>query len=211
MGIARIALPTSISFVLPIVWVWSGDGGDDAISDATVAACGGDLVGTWRVTSTCLQPTGTGESECPTATRAISVQYAGSVSYSAGLSYTSMLRLSRTETIGLPASCLTRGGASTTCAQLNQSLAAGPLDPSISTIHCSPAGGGGCTCVATVVSTCGETGTYATEGGVLTRTPTGSSPKPGVGFCVRGDRLEYTRPVAPLGLNATCKLTLIRD
>lgn len=179
------------------------------------AACGGDVVGNWRITTSCLKATGTvALSGCSTtATVTASLQATGTASYAADFTYSQAFLLSGTETIGLPAACLTMSGITLTCDQLNQALAVTPLDPSLSSIHCSTAGGGGCNCVANLTATtANETGTYVTAGTNLVTTPsTGTSGSSG--YCVKGTRLDETAPAAMSqpGLTISGDLTFTRQ
>jgi hypothetical protein len=140
--------------------------GSDGGSCSTPAACGGTIVGNWLVTSSCVQLMGTFSSSlCSTATAVASLRYSGQVSYTASMTYTLSSSASGTEAIEFPASCVT-----TTCDQIAQTVQASPPD-GITSIHCSPAAGGGCTCAATLSSESNmETGTYTLSGTSITTT-----------------------------------------
>ncbi|HEY8922748.1 MAG TPA: hypothetical protein VIU64_00135, partial [Polyangia bacterium] len=111
-------------------------GGSSGNSCANAAACGGDIVGTWTIQSSCVSASASMFADsCPTATVATSdLKITGSVVYKADLTYTSTSSMSGTATVHLPASCLTSGGVTVTCAQLTQLIAAKP-DPGV-TVTC---------------------------------------------------------------------------
>jgi hypothetical protein len=190
-----------IAIVLAVACTFSCGGGAGAAgSCGMVAACGGNIVGNWRVTGSCLKVSGTlGDATCPGATIDGSLHITGTTSYAADLTYIQSFILTGTETIGFPASCLTRSGVTLTCDQLNQSFAANPPAPSVASLHCTAAGGGACNCVTTLTAmSVNETGTYITSGGNLTSTQTGGVPDSGGGYCVKGTRLDLT-PASMMG------------
>lgn len=188
-------------------------GGGDSSTCGMVAACGGDIVGDWRITSSCLKATGTfNDPQCPSATVNASLQVTGTVSYTAALTYNLAFLLSGTETVGFPASCLTSSGVTVTCNQLNQVFAANPPDPSFM-LHCTAAGGGGCNCSTPLNAfPSNEIGTYVTSGATLTTTPVGGTAESG-GYCVKGTKLDLTPPSSMMqsGLIETGDLTLTRQ
>ncbi len=142
-----------------------------------------------------------------------SLHLTGTASYAANLTYVASFVVTGSETIGFPASCLTTQGITLTCDQLNQTFTANPPSPSVSSIRCSAAGGGGCNCVATLIDTpANGTGTYTTAGGIVTTTPTGGMPDTGDEYCVKGSRLDVTAPAMTDGtLTESGSITLMRQ
>lgn len=163
----------------------SSSGGNCANS----AACGGDIVGTWKITSTCVSATGAmGDSAtCPASTVSAShLTIIGSTTYNADMTYTQAGKLNGMATIVLPASCFTSQGVTFTCDQLNQTFQMNPT-PGIS-IHCT--GSSSCSCDETLSDfDSSESGTYTTTAaGVLTETPTGGSATVS-DYCAKGTTL----------------------
>jgi hypothetical protein len=185
-----------------------GGGGSSACTD--VAACGGNVVGNWKINGTCFN-TGNAvmasglSSTCPSArTGNTNVTATGTVSYKADRTFTQTTTTSGSVSVVLPASCLMQMGVTITCDQLNQvfkstlanSGSAG-ASGGIPNISCSNAGGGGCSCTTSIPSQTSMTsGTYSTSGSVLTQN--GSSDD----YCVQGDKL-YLRPHQGMGMTAT--------
>jgi hypothetical protein len=194
-------------------------GGGGGGTCAMVAACGGDVVGNWRITSSCLKATGTFDipdnPDSPSCTGApvnASLQATGNISYTAALTYSSTIVISGTESIGFSGACLTFNGVTVTCDQLNQAFATMPPDPAFSAIHCTAAGGG-CNCVVALSGMMtNESGTYTTSGGTITLTPSGGPPEAGAGYCVKGNQLDLTPPASMMaGLTSSGDLTLTRQ
>ena len=160
-----------------------GGGGDSC----GAAACGGDVTGTWKVTSACLTTSGSPLGmDCPQATASVSrLNVSGTVAYMANMTYTSNVSIGGQVEITIPSSCLTFNGITATCAQLQAAIAA---DPSSGVQSCTSAGSG-CTCVSTVdPSNKSETGTWSTAANVLTETATGGQPGQS-DYCVKGSTL----------------------
>src|SRR4051794_34210353 len=85
---------------------------------ANTAACGGDVVGTWKVTSSCVtaNPSMMGAGSCPGAkTTSSDLSVMGTVVYRADMTYTSNFTVSGSVTVFTPTSCLN----GFTCEQLN--------------------------------------------------------------------------------------------
>jgi hypothetical protein len=167
----------------------SGGGGGGGCANA--AACGGDIVGTWTVTSTCVTATGSASvPNCPSATlNSVSIGLTGTITYNADLTYTGNSTTSLTETVTLPASCLTQQGVTATCAQLTQNLA---TNPDFKSANCT--GSSGCTCtVAAKDSVMTDTGTYTTTAaGKLNETTNGSTTVDSSDYCVKGTTLTVS-------------------
>jgi hypothetical protein len=179
-----------------------GDGG----SCPTPAACGGNLVGNWVVTSSCVQLTGTfASSLCPTATAVASLRYSGQVSYTASMTYDISSSAGGTEAIDVPASCVT-----TTCDQIAQALQASPPD-GLTSIQCAPAAGGGCTCSAALaVQSNTETGTYTLSGTSITTTASGGGGETD-SYCATANHLDINpdtgSPLSGITISGSIGLT----
>jgi hypothetical protein len=157
-----------------------------------VAACGGDIVGEWSVVDTCLSFAGappTGDF-CPTATiDAGGINVSGKVSYKADMTFSTMLTISGSMAMELPASCLTVEGITLTCAQVDQAVkqafAADP-DPSIQSISCAGMGSCRCTFVMAPQSST-SSGTYTTSGTTVSENGSAGTP-----YCVQGNELHIS-------------------
>ncbi len=168
------------------------DGNGDGTC-ATPAACGGDVVGKWKVVSSCVSVTSTPPMDCPQATAKVSnLVVNGDTTYKADLTYASTLSLGADYDFTFPAACLTNQGVTLSCSQLQAALAlvlGMEPDTTVNSVTCS-ATGGGCSC--TLKASFGpkaESGTYTTAGGVLTETATGGQPAPS-DYCVQGNKLQ---------------------
>jgi len=160
----------------------------------TASTCGGDVVGTWQVSSSCVAVDASammGNMSCPGATTSTSgAKITGTITYAADKTFISNLTTSGTMVVTLPASCLTQQGVTVTCGQLQQVLN-GMANSTFSSATCT-ASGGGCACsVALKPVTSTETGTYSTSGGVLTQTGTSGTPDDS-DYCVQGSKLSVS-------------------
>lgn len=163
--------------------------GSSSGSCANSAACGGDIVGTWTIQSSCVSASASMFNDmCPTATVSTSnFTIAGSVVYKADLTYSATSTMSGSATVHLPASCLTSGAVTLTCDQLNQLIAAKPQAGV--TVHC--AGTSDCTCMETLTNApSSASGTYTTTAaGLLTETSSSDGTSDQSDFCVKGTTL----------------------
>lgn len=154
------------------------------------AACGGDIVGTWTITSSCVSASASMvDSSCPTAPGTSSnVTITGSITYNADGSYTSTSTIGGTVQVYLPQSCLTSSGVTITCDQVNQAFQSDPT-PGL-TLNCT--GSSGCTCTETISDQSStETGTYTTAAGVVTQTATGGTASE-TDYCVKGTTMTQS-------------------
>lgn len=157
----------------------SGCGGGGGEICANAPGCGGDVVGTWRITSACLSVMLSFSSpSCPTQTASGSAVGAeGTVTYNSGLTYTSNTAFTGTITSIVPPECLVVNGSPVTCDWLDQQNQAHPTAGV--TVRCS---GSPCTCTETFTPTLKtQMGTYTTSARVLTETPAGGT----------GDQSDY--------------------
>jgi len=177
-------------------------GGSKSSACNQVGACGGSVVGTWKVTGSCLNAGGNAamasgiSMSCPNASVGnANVSQTGSVTYKADMTFTATTTISGSVSVVLPASCLTQMGVTITCDQLNQVFksvgssagAAGSSGGGLPDIHCSSSGGG-CACTTSIpMQTSTTSGTYSTSGSLLTENGSISD------YCVQGDKL-YVKP-----------------
>ncbi len=169
-----------------------------------VTPCGGDVVGTWSVTSSCLNVSGNvnmvpADLGCSTAsitTESLQVQVSGTWIANADGSYTDNTTTTGTAQLELPASCLQVSGTTTTCTRAGSALqsigyATGSCSDNTAT--------GGCTCTATVnqpggigaIDTNASTGdSYTTSGNTITISD-GRNGTP-YAYCVSGTTLTLS-------------------
>src|SRR5258706_517889 len=197
------------------------DGRTEASTDGGLCpssgACGGNIVGTWNITSSCLDVDVSGSipNYCPTATaKPVDVQIRGTVTYQADLTFSRQITFSGGVAITFPASCLTTGdaggdaGKPMTCDQLAQELM---LDVNYASVTCVAAASG-CACTGTLSpqTTQIKTGMYtATSTGLLIETETGRATPDTSDYCIMGDTLR-TSPHAMGMMMATGMITATR-
>jgi len=171
-----------------IVAVVACGGSDDAAGSCNAEACGGDLLGKWKVTSGCYTMIEQPELDfCPSASAAMHVDKAsGTVvfdmdTYSRDFELTERLELS------LPAKCKDQPQGKLACADLSADLSDG------TPLICEDASGGGCSCEAIFPTKYMESGIYTKKGkqvelrNVLTD------------YCVNGKNLVM-RPTLSMGM-----------
>jgi len=130
----------------------TGAGGNGAC--ANVTACGGSLIGTWTVTSSCLKVSGQLDltlvgAGCPSAPVTGSLQVTGTWTASANGTYSDDTVTSGDEQFTLAHSCLTISSTKTDCA------GAASIIKSLgySSLTCTDTADGGCNCTAAVHQT----------------------------------------------------------
>jgi len=166
----------------------SSSGGGSCTSSAT---CGGNITGTWNVTQACETASVTPSSGlCAAETvQAGPVTISGTATFNSDMTYTIALNESVTETLSIPASCLTVAGTTLTCAELSETInGAEGSDAGGPEFSCSTAGSG-CTCTIIDAEPISESGTYATSGSTLTTTPS-SGGGGSANYCVSGNSLH---------------------
>ena len=183
-------------------------GSSDGGSCGNTSPCGGDIVGTWTIQSSCVAGA-TMDGGCPGATiDSTNIKVTGTAVYRSDLTYSVTGVLNGSISTTLPPSCLVGQGQTFTCAQLQDLLTA--QGESGLTFTCS--GTSSCTCVETLTAvTTNETGTYTTTaGGLLTQTPSDGSDPDENDFCVKGNTLTLSAhgdATMMRGLRATITLT----
>jgi hypothetical protein len=161
-----------------------GTGGGPACR--TVSPCGGDPVGNWLATESCLTASEDLGSQCAGASADITFTFSGTLLFNADLTYSATSTGSGTTTYHYPSTCLLGGK---TCAQWGQALMQVGM---YSSVTCSSDSASVCNCQALTASTStSETGTYATSGGTFTTTHDGTTSSGG--YCVQGNLL-YEMP-----------------
>jgi hypothetical protein len=162
-----------------------GDGGFKACANGESCG-GGDITGTWTVTSSCLHAMGPAASHCSSETFAgVDLNYAGTVTYNSDKTFAHHLTMSGTATETFSASCYPINGVTPTCAELDATAQSGRQGV---TAHCE--GTSACTCTLTFTNAAVEdAGTFTTTtDGVLTETGASGSPSRST-TCVRGTTL----------------------
>jgi hypothetical protein len=164
--------------------VGGNDGG--TASCPMPAACGGNVVGAWTITGSCVTFTLDLASTCPGLTADGTLELVGGATYKADLTYVQTGTGGGTFQYHFPSSCL----SGMTCAQIQTSLmTAGSQMGSFSAVACRGASGGGCTCDVTLVDSANdETGTYTTAAGALTTAHDGVTDQ--ANYCVTGNAMR---------------------
>ena len=161
------------------------------------AACGGSIVGAWKVTSSCLTldlGSTMGSAACPDQTsEAKNLKATGTATYGADLTFTSNLTLSYDAVVTQPKSCLMVGNITLTCDQLQQAVEAQLATTPFTSVGCKGSAGGGCACTFSGASqNVSDAGTYTTTGaGLLTQTTTGGTPDDS-DYCAKGSSLTLS-------------------
>jgi len=155
-------------------------------------SCGGEVVGTWTVSASCIGSgtTSAGIDDCPAATgRTIGYKIGGTFAFAADLTYVATTTLVGTVILDYPTSCLTASG--TTCVALSSNLmtAIGGMFSSASCATMAP----NCHCTFVLSGTPKtETGTYSTSGGVLSELTDGETSADESTYCVKGNTLTLS-------------------
>jgi hypothetical protein len=183
-----------------------GTGGGNA-SCATPSACGGDIVGTWRVTQSCLTATKDLSSVCAGASADIAYMLTGTVTYNADGTYGSALTGASTIHEHYESGCAPFG---LTCAQLGQSVLPAIDAGTVISASCSMDAAGGCSCDSvTPLTTTNTVGTYSTSGGTLTSTHDGMTSTSS--YCVQGGILQEAVAPADGGLTSVGAIVLTKQ
>jgi hypothetical protein len=175
-----------------------GGGAGGACPDVT--PCGGSVVGTWTVTSSCLKVAGTLDlslvgAGCPSAPVTGSLQVSGTWTANADGTYTDGTTTTGSEQFTLGPACLVISSTPVTCdgaASIIKNLG-------FASLTCTSASGGGCACAATVQQTGtlglvsvapSTTGNYTSAGTALT--VTGDVGDTTYAYCVAGSAVTLT-------------------
>ena len=192
----------------------TGTGGTGT-SCPNVTACGGSVVGTWNVTSSCLKLSATNldismagldPSACLNVTATGTIDVSGTWTANANGTYTDATSTMGTVTMELPAGCLRLSGTTITCDGISR-----PLEGlGFTSATCVPAAsGGGCTCTG-IIQHPGSFGLphvdpqtmggYETANNMLT---TDAVPTVKYAYCVSGNTLTMTPQSANPAITGT--------
>jgi hypothetical protein len=185
-------------------------GGAGGAVCSNVVPCGGDVVGTWTVTSSCLRVSGQLDLSmvglsCASAPVEGSLQVTGTWTARGDGTYQDATTTFGSELITLPPSCLQISGVSVMCERMGSLLQA----LGYSAVSCSSGTSGACVCASSVAQAGGlgllspsaqTSGTYTVSGNLLsTDEPTHHS------YCVSGNRMTWT----PQGTSPTTTGTIV--
>ena len=175
--------------------VGCGDDEPGSSSCGRVLPCGGDLVGTWKVETACLDDAFAGrfvttilnESlSCSGATaREIRTEASGSISFTSDSTYNTDMSAFTSLRLALPSSCSDPQNGILTCEQLNEWFAALTKKP-FDTFVCTSAASG-CNCAVGLRSNFPAMGTYSSSGTTATL---GTDKPMSFEYCVRANELH---------------------
>jgi hypothetical protein len=192
---------TTIGMAAGLTWVaavMAGCGGDSggagaAASCGKVAPCGGSVVGTWAVASSCESPSNfTSGVTCPAATIDESqMVVTGTFAFNVDMTFATTVTQGGTLRFSVPLDCLVTVSS---CDELASGVSPGPPEATTTCTTTSTA----CVCTIDYVNPMivSTGGTYTTAGDVLTATDD-SGAASDVSYCVQGNALHL------VGLDAT--------
>jgi hypothetical protein len=182
----------------------SGCGGSSSTGEncGAAAPCGGDPVGTWIPSATCVQfdTSALGfPAACTPGNMTFDATYSSDAAqtFNANLTYSSTGTMTGEIGMSLPASCLTGGR---TCVVFTNALNNAGLAGT-----CSNAPDGGCSCSLTKTVSMVDSGTYTVSGSNMTQISATSGTSTG-GFCVQGNDLTEFAPTGS-GMTGTLVFT----
>jgi hypothetical protein len=186
----------------------SGSGGSGGDNCGKVAACGGNIVGTWTVATACAQstaPTSVTTGSCTETTQVGQISASGTATFNSDMTYTYSLSESASETVTVPMSCLTVAGVTVTCDELQMDLGGAIKDDAGATTTTCTTSGTSCSCDVSVAGQAvTETGTYTISGDTVTTTSSTSTGTTGGGqYCVQGNTLHILSAAMGSGATAT--------
>jgi hypothetical protein len=167
-----------------------------------VAACGGDVVGTWTVAGSCLPISGMADMAgfglgCTAAPVTGRLDVSGTWTANMDGTFTDETTTSGDAQLDLPPECLMVSGFVTTCDRVGDALEALGY---ASVVCTNAASGGGCSCEATAAQTGGlamlafgpaASGTYTTANNVVT-TSDANATMNDYAYCVSGNTMVMT-------------------
>jgi hypothetical protein len=179
----------------------SGSSSSGGGTCGTVSACGGDIVGTWKVVDACagLSSSSTTNGTCTGETVQVGSYTAnGTITFNADMTYAVSVTQSFSETATLPASCLMMNGITVTCDELTAALnETTQADAGAGMTTCTAAGSScNCTIALSGLSTT-EMGTYTLSGDTFSTTSSaaGTTSSSTTGYCVQGNTLHIISSV----------------
>ncbi len=195
----------SACFAIGVVFL--GCSSSSSSSDAAagtcgkVAACGGDIVGTWTIAAACANASSSATSNtmCPNeSVQSTTLTASGTATFNSDLTYSVDVTESLSETVIVPTSCLTVGTTTITCDELSTAFGGAlATDAGAPTATCTSSGGNcDCTISLTGLST-HETGTYTLSNDTVLTT-TGGTTSSG-DYCVQGNTLHLVSSAMTMG------------
>jgi hypothetical protein len=198
-----------VGILLGLTWVslLGACGGDDGGgSCASAGTCGGDVVGRWTVTNTCIRGAVSADMDtmCKDA-KIVSdgLRLDGTYEFKSDRTYAVDAKMNGTMNMTFPASCLQQGSSSLTCDQLGAFFAAFGSTQAGLTVTCK--GSSTCSCAFTFKDAPSKaTGTYSTSNGKLTMKSSSSTSSTGEtdDYCVQGNTLRLS-PTSSMAMGAT--------
>lgn len=183
--------------LLSLTTLACGGGSSTSSSCGSFTACGGSVVGTWKISNLCMGQADAGVSNgdasaCSGTPTNVSATYGGTLTFASDGTYTVSLTTAGSASFTYSSSCLSSMGM--TCTQIDSLLKSlGTSDAGVSG-SCASASSGGCACSETLNSTMSpETGNYTTSGSTITMqssTSTSTSTTADLSdYCVQGNTL----------------------
>ena len=160
----------------------TGGGGTGGTSGCgSVQPCGGDLVGTWTITGIRVNTPSMADPSCPgSGLSNVNATESGTVTYTAGGTYSTNIVGTLTYTETIPQSCI----APAICSDLvySYSLIGAAATCSGTTV---------CMCTVAIAGTGAEAGSYSTSGTSVTRTDTATAGTDTMAYCVQGNTVHF--------------------
>jgi len=191
----------SLPLAVCALWISAAScSGGSPAACGQVTPCGGDVVGSWSIISSCLSPAGMFASDqqalfaqfCvggPNSPSAVAddqttASWTGAWSFSSTMSFT----VSILATVHESFTC----NDGETCAALDSEIkAAQSSNPTIQSAGCTTgSGSGSCRCTVEWASLNDESGSYVNEGTALSLAATGL-PTAQIGYCVQGSTMHW--------------------
>jgi hypothetical protein len=173
------------SVAMLLVGCGGGSGGQCA-GDVT---CGGNVVGTWDIISTCVSGSPTSGEGCGVQSfDASNLRETGSITFDNDGTYSVTFVVSGKVEETITESCLSNGAISITCDDFNTLLQTSVMKSADGAIASASCHGVSVSCACSfefATKTMTESGTYIASGGTVTTTASGGSPE-AQGYCVQG-------------------------
>ena len=170
-----------------LVYGGAGCGGSDNCPSSP-APCGGNIVGTWKFSSVCVDESmsSSAASSCGAKVSVGQVKISGTLTFNKDMTYSEDTTGTVQETADEPASCLT--GTGVTCEEIGSRFEQDISSDSASASgRCSKAGSG-CHCSFSVTQRSTDSGTYAVQGSVLGQNSSDNGDSHS-DYCVQGNTL----------------------
>src|SRR5689334_9941313 len=107
-----------------LAWAMVSSCGGGGGTCGAAAPCGGEIVGTWSISSSCLSANiSMFEADCPAATATgVGLKITGTITYGADMTYTSQTTTTGSVRVTFPRDCI----GTTTCADIQPALRSDP-------------------------------------------------------------------------------------